>query len=204
MSRAPAAAGRSRASGRKGAGFLPDAAVQVAQTPLAGFKVQMKAVPGLCRVRGRSQGGSPPARCQTDPAESRAVPARKLSSLVIWETWRQRGRGGSLCPVPPFWLYSGLRRSRRASGGALQVAVAKSSRPCGGWDFSPLAVSVAFDFPSGWAPVILSSRLPPYPRRIVAGGGWGLSPAELEGQPSAFSFNASARGAGVRLGSVRG
>lgn len=90
---------------------------------LAGFKVWMKAASGLCRGRGRSQGGSPPARWQIDPAESYTLPARKLSSPVIWETWRQRGRGGSLSPVPPSWLHSGLRRETACGRG----------RPAGSW-----------------------------------------------------------------------
>lgn len=124
---------RGAAPGRPGGQirFLPDTAVQVAQARLAGIKMQMKAALGRCGGRGRSQRGSPSARCQIDPVESDPVAAHKLSSPVIWGTWRQRGRGGSLRPVAPSWLHSGLHRSRQAGGGALQVAGAKSSRRAG-------------------------------------------------------------------------
>ena len=106
-----------------GSGSPLEAAAQVAQTQLAGIKVQMKAAPGRCRGRGRSQKESSPARCQIDPAESYTLPARKLSSPVIWETWRQRGRGSSLRPVPPSWLHYRLRREPACGRG----------RPAGGW-----------------------------------------------------------------------
>ena len=91
----------------------------------------MKAALGRCRGREWSQKGSPPARCRIDPVESDTVAAHKLSSPVIWGTWRQRGRGGSLRPVACSWLHSGLHGSRHAGGGALQVAGAKSSRRAG-------------------------------------------------------------------------
>lgn len=128
---------------------MPDEAEQVAQTQLAGFQVQMKAAPGLCRGKGRSQGGSPPARCQMDLAESYPLLARKLSSPVIWETWRQRGRGGSVGPVPPSWLHSGLRREPACGLGRPAGSWCQVLPPGRGLGFLTPAVSVAFDFPSG-------------------------------------------------------
>lgn len=176
---------------------------QVAQTRLVGLKVQMNAAPGLLQGEGeRPQGGSPPARCQMDPAESCTVPARKLSFPVIWETWRQRGRGGSLGPIPPSRLRSGLRRSRCAGGGALQVADAKYLPPGRGLGCSPGSVRLGVDFPSSGG-TCHPCLLPAPALKAYWGLGWGVSPGELEGQPLAFLFSASARGAGVRLGSVQ-
>lgn len=86
-------------TGAKGAGFRLDEATQVAHAWLAGCKVQMKVMPWLFRGGERDPIPariSAPARCQMDPEESYPVQARKLSSPVIWKTWRQRGRGGAL------------------------------------------------------------------------------------------------------------
>lgn len=186
--------------GRRGAGSRPDAAEQVAPARLAGFQVRMKAAPGMCRGRGRSRGGSPPARCQMDPAESYTLPARKLSSPVIWEPWRQRGRGGSLRPGPPSWLHSGLRREPPCGRGRPAGSGSQVLPPRRGLGFLTPAVSVAFDFPSGVGTCHPAPTA--HPRRLVVSV-WRVYTCELEGQPLACSLGAAAGGAGVRLGSVR-
>lgn len=137
----------------------------MAQTRLAGFQVQKKAAPGTCRGRGRPREGSPPARCQMDPAESYTLPARKLSSPVIWETWRQRGRGGSLRPVPPSWLPSWLRREPACGRGRPAGSWCQVLQPGRGLGFLTPAVSVAFDFPSGVGTCHPAPTT--HPRRIV-------------------------------------
>lgn len=90
-----------------------------------------------------------------DPEESYPVQARKLSSPVIWKTWRQRGRGGALSVrFRPSDCIQGPRCPEGLQGwawgsGDLPVADVKPTAPAGVEISQPLAVSVAIDFASG-------------------------------------------------------
>lgn len=99
-------------------------------------------------------GGSPPARCQMDPAE--ATPSLLVNFPPL--SFGKRGdKGGVEAPSvrfhPPGCI-RGCDGSRRAGGGALQVAGAKSSRPGRGWGFSPRPKASPLISLQAWAPVI--------------------------------------------------
>lgn len=106
-------------------------AVQVVQTRLVGFKVQMKAAPGSARREGDPREG--PLLKGVRLTQQKATPSLLVNFPPL--SFGKRGdKGGVEAPSVPFHppgCIPGCHGSRCAGGGALQVADAKSSARAG-------------------------------------------------------------------------